>query len=270
MKRVRNDGSVSPHLKGRVLIDGNPPRNPKPELIPKRSKSQFVTGRQRLADLKGLLTEIIEDIYPPLTCPVCFENHSTRAEADSHAKEKHHGEKPFECLAECEQAYSSRNGLRYHLFNIHSVQPVAGEALTKPDSTSSKKTKTSHRILEKDLAKTSTNASSKASTKTSAKRLPKKSASGINEDDSPPNSTKSKESPVDSDKAFQEKVNEVYPVTVCPSCKESFTKKTHVIRHLVQVHKGEEPYECFVPTCKRAKCYATREGLIYHLVNYHN
>ncbi|KAI7873946.1 uncharacterized protein EV154DRAFT_395134, partial [Mucor mucedo] len=69
---------------------------------------------------------------------------------------------------------------------------------------------------------------------------------------------------------LQQKLDEVYDVTTCPSCREKFKRKTHVIRHLVEVHHGEEPYRCIVSGCKRTKAYATREGLVYHLVSYHD
>lgn len=69
---------------------------------------------------------------------------------------------------------------------------------------------------------------------------------------------------------LQKKLEETYDVTICPSCKEQFKRKTHVIRHLVKVHHGEEPYKCIVSGCKRTKAYATREGLVYHLVSYHD
>ncbi|KAI9485324.1 MAG: hypothetical protein EXX96DRAFT_472525, partial [Benjaminiella poitrasii] len=69
---------------------------------------------------------------------------------------------------------------------------------------------------------------------------------------------------------LQKKLDSVYPPNVCPSCKEEFKKKTHVIQHLVDYHAGEEPYRCIASDCKRTKAYATREGLVYHLANYHD
>lgn len=69
---------------------------------------------------------------------------------------------------------------------------------------------------------------------------------------------------------LQKMLDETYDITICPSCKVQFKRKTHVIRHLVDVHHGEEPYKCVVSNCKRTKTYATREGLIYHLVSYHD
>ncbi|KAF1804130.1 hypothetical protein FB192DRAFT_1277920, partial [Mucor lusitanicus] len=69
---------------------------------------------------------------------------------------------------------------------------------------------------------------------------------------------------------LEKKLNEVYPLTICPACDKEFEKKTHVIKHLVEAHHGEEPYECVVSSCKRTKKYATREGLVYHLSVYHD
>lgn len=69
---------------------------------------------------------------------------------------------------------------------------------------------------------------------------------------------------------LQEKLDRVYDATICPACKEQFKRKTHVIRHLVDAHHGEEPYKCVVSNCKRTKTYATREGLVYHLLSYHD
>ncbi|KAI8063677.1 uncharacterized protein B0P05DRAFT_555241 [Gilbertella persicaria] len=65
-------------------------------------------------------------------------------------------------------------------------------------------------------------------------------------------------------------LNDAYSPTTCPACHVEFKKKTHVIHHLVEAHQGQEPYQCIVKECKRTKAYATREGLIYHLMNYHD
>jgi hypothetical protein len=68
---------------------------------------------------------------------------------------------------------------------------------------------------------------------------------------------------------LQKTLDNIYPMTVCPICKQLFTKKTHVITHLVDSHHKEEPYQCIVVGCEHAKRYATREGLLYHLVTCH-
>ncbi|KAI8356204.1 hypothetical protein BD560DRAFT_356939 [Blakeslea trispora] len=65
-------------------------------------------------------------------------------------------------------------------------------------------------------------------------------------------------------------LDDAYSLTTCPSCCIEFKKKTHVVHHLVEEHHGEEPYKCVVKDCKRTKTYATRDGLLYHLVNYHD
>lgn len=66
------------------------------------------------------------------------------------------------------------------------------------------------------------------------------------------------------------KLESIYPLHVCPACKKEFKRKTHVVNHLVEEHHGQEPYKCIVKDCKRTKAYATREGLVYHLINYHD
>lgn len=46
-------------------------------------------------------------------------------------------------------------------------------------------------------------------------------------------------------------------------------RKTNVIKHLVETHRGQEPYRCVVKGCTHPKSYATREGLVYHIQHYH-
>lgn len=65
-------------------------------------------------------------------------------------------------------------------------------------------------------------------------------------------------------------LNTVYPLNTCPECNKVFKRKTHVVNHLVDDHRGKEPYKCIVKECKRTKAYASREGLVYHLINYHD
>jgi uncharacterized Zn-finger protein len=69
---------------------------------------------------------------------------------------------------------------------------------------------------------------------------------------------------------LQKQLEETYSPTVCPACKEKFKKKTHVITHLAQDHHGEEPFKCIVSSCDHTKSYATRDGLLYHLVKFHD
>ncbi|CAO3672522.1 unnamed protein product [Rhizopus stolonifer] len=170
---------------------------------------------------------------------------------ENHVKQAHRGEKPYCCLADCDQIYSSRGGLRYHLLNVHAVRQVHGEKKeTRPKSPPAKKARLSKKALPKST--TAEEPMDEDSIANSPKQEVKKDERG------------------GFSRELEDELDQVYPVVVCPACKENFDKKTHVIRHLVQDHKGEVPYVCFVPDCKRSKSYATREGLIYHLVNYHN
>ncbi|GAN04940.1 hypothetical protein MAM1_0077c04407 [Mucor ambiguus] len=65
-------------------------------------------------------------------------------------------------------------------------------------------------------------------------------------------------------------LNSIYPPLQCPSCKQSFPRKTNVIKHLTDAHVGQEPYRCIYPKCNHPKLYTTREGLIYHIVRVHD
>jgi hypothetical protein len=105
------------------LIDGKSPIQPYPQLAHKTT--QFTSkgpGRHRLVNMKGFLMALIDEIYPPLVCPECYQISSGRSEADQHLKVLHHGRKIFQCVSStCEQAYSTKAGLRYHLEHAHQV-----------------------------------------------------------------------------------------------------------------------------------------------------
>jgi hypothetical protein len=113
------------------LIDGTAPTQPCPQLLAKKAEvrpNNSGPGRHRSVDLKGLIMELIDEIYPPLVCPTCLHIASGRSEADAHFKNEHHGTKVFECVhTKCDQAYSSKPGLRYHLEHAHKVTLVSGE-----------------------------------------------------------------------------------------------------------------------------------------------
>jgi hypothetical protein len=113
-----------PNINSLFLIDGQSPVQPYPQLIDKTR--QLLTtngpGRQRSVDIKGLLLALIDEIYPPLICPECYQTSSGRSEADEHFRELHRGRKVFQCVSStCEQAYSTKAGLRYHLEHAHQV-----------------------------------------------------------------------------------------------------------------------------------------------------
>lgn len=113
----------SPHSSSvQFLIDGTAPRRPSPQLLEKRTETRHGSGRQRSVYLKGLIMGLIDETYPPFVCPTCYFTASARSLIDAHFKNTHRGVKAFKCVdAKCDQAYSSRPGLRYHLEHAHSV-----------------------------------------------------------------------------------------------------------------------------------------------------
>lgn len=121
-KRIRREllnGSSSPN---RFLIDGEPPIQPHPSMAEKKEEMSHGPGRHRSVLVMGL----IDEIYPPTICPICLYTADSRLEADSHFKKEHYSSKPFRCLhSECEQTYSSKAGLRYHLEHAHRVTLVS-------------------------------------------------------------------------------------------------------------------------------------------------
>lgn len=114
----------TPLYTSHFTIDGENPIEPHPQILALKpdSTTHQGPGRHRSVDLKGIILELIEEIYPPLICPSCFHKSKGRAEADQHLKEKHHGQKLYNCAStSCEQAYSSKGGLRYHIEHNHKV-----------------------------------------------------------------------------------------------------------------------------------------------------
>ncbi|KAI7858153.1 hypothetical protein BDC45DRAFT_531916 [Circinella umbellata] len=65
-------------------------------------------------------------------------------------------------------------------------------------------------------------------------------------------------------------LNSIYNPLQCPSCHQRFKRKTNVIKHLTDQHYGEEPYRCIFTDCVHPKLYATREGLVYHILRVHD
>ncbi|KAI8969736.1 hypothetical protein BDB01DRAFT_731925 [Pilobolus umbonatus] len=65
-------------------------------------------------------------------------------------------------------------------------------------------------------------------------------------------------------------LNSIFPPLECPCCHQVFNRKTNVIKHLSEVHPGKEPYRCIYPQCAHPRLYATREGLVYHILRVHD
>lgn len=115
----------SPNTNSLFLIDGKSPVHPDPQLTNKTIQLMSNgPGRHRSDDMKGLLLALIDEIYPPLICPECYQTSYGRSEADRHFRELHRGRKVFQCVSfTCEQIYSTKAGLRYHLEHAHQVTP---------------------------------------------------------------------------------------------------------------------------------------------------
>ncbi|KAG1109317.1 hypothetical protein G6F42_015690 [Rhizopus arrhizus] len=226
------------------LVDGFSPINPHPRIMANRQSTASMSrsGRQKTVDIKGLVIQLIDETYPPLICPECYHLSTARAEAEQHLKSKHFGQKVYKCVSSsCTQVYSSKPGLRYHVEHAHQISRKNDDSQS---SSSNKRADRQQQIRTTAYATSQSAKSIQNDNKKSGK--PQLSAS------------------------LEKKLNEVYPITTCPACNEEFKKKTHVIKHLVEVHHGEEPYKCVVSNCKRTKKYATREGLVYHLNSYHD
>ena len=65
-------------------------------------------------------------------------------------------------------------------------------------------------------------------------------------------------------------INSVYHPLHCPSCHEHFPRKTNVVKHVAEMHQDQEPYTCVYDNCTGRKCYATRDGLVYHTLRVHD
>ena len=65
-------------------------------------------------------------------------------------------------------------------------------------------------------------------------------------------------------------INSVYHPLHCPCCHEHFPRKTNVVKHVAEMHQDQEPYTCVYDNCTGRKCYATRDGLVYHTLRVHD
>ncbi|GAN11358.1 hypothetical protein MAM1_0559d10917 [Mucor ambiguus] len=234
------------------LVDGFSPINPHPRVLANRHNIASLgrSARRKLVDSKGFILQLIDEIYPPLICPECYHLSTARTEADQHIKSNHLGQKVFKCVSSsCTQVYSSKAGLQYHMEHAHQISRISDSSSFKFGSQSpSSSNKKADRQQQIKASAYSASSPSSTSIQNDSKKSKKPQLSAL----------------------LEKKLNAVYPSTICPACNEEFKKKTHVIKHLVEVHHGEEPYKCIVSNCKRTKKYATREGLIYHLNIYHD
>jgi hypothetical protein len=200
-----------------------------------------------------MILALMDATYPPLLCPSCKHIAVNRTEADRHYQTSHHGERNFLCMHPyCQQSYSSKGGLRYHLEHMHTVSHIPANAssnapvppiINRPASPRMKAVVPPTMKPREPHRKQSTNLIPKRE-----RKRPKPSLLPESE----------------------HLLNAAYDPLVCPVCLSIFKRKTNVINHLVDSHHGEEPYRCIIAGCTHPKAYATREGLVYHIANYHD
>ncbi|KAF1804129.1 hypothetical protein FB192DRAFT_1088813 [Mucor lusitanicus] len=114
------------------LVDGFCPINPHPRIIANRHNTASMSepARRKSMDIKSLIQQLIDEVYPPLICPECYHVSTARTEADQHLKSNHLGQKVFKCVSSiCTQVYSSKAGLRYHIEHAHQISRINDESL---------------------------------------------------------------------------------------------------------------------------------------------
>ncbi|KAI9029808.1 hypothetical protein CLU79DRAFT_736137 [Phycomyces nitens] len=218
----------------------------------------------------GSLLSLIDATYPPLLCTACDFVSSSRRDSSIHFRIHHPSTPRFLCLhSHCDMRFGSRGGLRFHLSHAHSV----GLNLTLP--------------IPPSILTTASKTIASASPPTPPKYTPPKpepkptphTPTSIVAPLSPPpfkpHLVFSTRAPRGSKKIIlsplsEDALNAAYPPLQCPACHQTFNRKTNVIKHLTEDHHGEEPYRCMFQHCIHPRHYATREGLVYHILRAHD
>lgn len=235
------------------------------------------------------LLEYIDAEYPPLLCTACDTESTTLDEAKNHFREMHPSTRKYACLhPHCDMQFASRGALRFHLGRSHLVRqlpkPVLKEKELSPPKTipsTSSATAVSPNITPPHQAPNSPGRPSNAAasietpstpeSKSPSPKLPHNTSWRVSSFSKP----KSSRAPRGSKKIIlspssESLLNSVYHPLRCPSCHKTFNRKTNVIKHLTDAHYGEEPYRCVFSHCRHPKRYATREGLVYHILHAHD
>jgi len=184
---------------------------------------------------------LLDTTYPPLQCPACDHVASTRTDTEHHYRASHHDQKCFVCMHPyCQQSYRSKPGLKYHLEHMHVITYI-------PDPSAP----IVHRpTISPPPVGPSTGVRSSRHQLTAMQDRERKRASLSPE--------------------LEQLLDAAYDPLVCPVCRAEFKRKTNVIHHLVEVHRGEEPYHCIINGCDHQKAYAHRVGLVYHIATHHD
>lgn len=238
----------------------------------------------------GTLMDLIYETYPPLVCLFCDQEFDSLSEERQHLSKVHASHKPFLCLhPHCEDSFSSRSSLRLHLKTCHLVEKVAYSSVTPATNTSPYVSAT--RASPAVSLSAAEEATTPVQINSPIEQLcdEKSTIANKNESDDVANKqqqqlvwrvakisrTATYRAPRGSKKivlspSTEEMLNSVYHPLRCPSCNQMFRRKTNVIKHLATAHHGEEPYRCIFSDCDHPKLYATREGLVYHILRMHD
>lgn len=284
--------ATSAPLPATRLADGTPTKS-----------TVFVHSAQSTARFEGgdsltiknpyeTVMDLVHEVYPPLTCLFCDQEFESLSEERQHFSKVHASQKPFLCLhPHCECKFFSRCSLRFHLKESHLIEQLPYSYVTPAANTSPFTSATrvspaisisaaaadetpmpihisspSEQLCNEKFITTNKNENDDAAAKQQQQlvwRVAKISRTATYR--APRGSKKIVLSP-----PTEELLNSVYHPLRCPSCHQMFRRKTNVIKHLSTAHHGEEPYRCIFSDCDHPKLYATREGLVYHILRMHD
>lgn len=246
----------------------------KKEMIAKAA-ANYMDSQLHIENKYASLISLIDTIYPPLMCTQCDTVSSSRSASNHHFKEIHKKKARYLCIhPHCEQSFISRGALRFHISRSHLVN-YSRKPLPDPPFLTLNNINTTTKTIQNPPKPTSIIPPKNIS--------PKKKifTPRLSMDDLTPSPPPSPFSLYHSRKNSPNKkptlsagaenfLNTMYPPLQCPSCLQVFNRKTNVIKHLTEAHLGQEPYRCIYPKCAHPRLYATREGLVYHIVRVHD
>ncbi|KAI7869520.1 hypothetical protein BDF14DRAFT_1782225 [Spinellus fusiger] len=228
------------------------------------------------------LLSLIDATYPPLLCTQCDTVSSNRRDSSLHFRHHHPSTPRFLCLySHCTMKFGSRGALRFHLAHSHCTRLMSmavgsaslSDSMSTPLSTNTLATTPTPTPASTPTPRTKTKTKTKTTPKAATTPTPTLTFPYVS-----PSSTYTavpySRAPRGSKKMILSAssnavLDAVYPPLQCPACLKAFNRKTNVIKHLTDEHPREEPYRCVFEHCIHPRRYATREGLVYHIVRAH-
>ncbi|KAI8388168.1 uncharacterized protein BYT42DRAFT_482173, partial [Radiomyces spectabilis] len=226
------------------------------------------------------LLSMIDAVYPPRLCTICDIVSATVAESDNHFRTHHPSQPRYACVhPHCGMQFVSRGALRFHLTRSHIIRhatkPIPDPPFLHYTITPRPVETSPH--LRFPVAEPSpsipsspslTDHEQSMSPTTRSLSPPRRSSFKIHTMAVPRAPRGSKK--IILSHASESLLNSVYNPLQCPACHQLFNRKTNVIKHLADKHHGEEPYHCVFANCVHPRRYATREGLVYHILRAHD